>query len=492
MRKTKIVCTLGPATADPGTLDGLIAAGMDAARFNFSHGDLSEHKRMYEMLRGASRKAGKPIATVADLCGPKMRLGRVAGGTCRLEEGNEVRLVWPEAGEGTAQRLYHSYEPLARDVKPGDPVLINDGIVRLEVERIEGFEVICRVRSGGFVGDHKGINLPGTRISTPALTEKDKADLAFAVEMEFDYIALSFVRRAEDVLETKRLACGIPVLAKIEKPEAIENIEAILDAADGVMIARGDLGVELGQEKVPLIQKRIIMDMLPRARPVIIATQMLESMRTNASPTRAEVSDVANAVLDGTDAVMLSGETAVGKHPVKVVETMARIILEVERSGFKNKNLSNPIMKDRSFSSAIAEAVTSAAREFNLKAMAIYTESGRSAALVAAERPDAPVVAFTRHEKVLNRLALHWGVAPLHGDWVKGVEGVVEQAERKLVEHGLAHPGDDIAVTFGMRLGDEPFQTNMLKLWKVRADRSGSLSPRQGLPDGERSDIAQR
>jgi len=482
MRKTKIVCTLGPATADPKTLDALISAGMDAARFNFSHGDHEGHRRMYDMLRAASRKACKPIATLADLCGPKIRVGKVAGGKCVLEEGQKVRLASPEVGEGTGQRLYHSYEPMARDVKPGDAVLINDGLVQLEVERIEGGDVVCVVHAGGVVSDHKGINLPKTRTSTPALTDKDKADLALAVELRFDYVALSFVRSVEDVVETRRLAGGIPIVAKIEKPEAIADLEAILDAADGVMIARGDLGVEMGHEKVPIIQKRIIMGMLPRSRPVITATQMLESMITNAAPTRAEVSDVANAVLDGTDAVMLSAETAAGKHPVRVVETMARIIKEVEESKFRNKNLSNPVMKDRSFSSAMAEAVTSAAREYNLKAMAVYTESGRSAALVAAERPDASVVAFTRHEKVLNRLALHWGVRPLHGDWVKGVEGVVEQAERELLSHGLVAPGDDIAVTFGMRLGDEPFQTNMLKLWKVRKDTSVPLSPKGSAP----------
>jgi pyruvate kinase len=371
---------------------------------------------------------------------------------------------------------------MARDVGPGDPVLINDGLIQLEAERTEGESLVCVVRAGGVVSDHKGINLPKTTTSVPALTQKDRRDLAFAVEMGFDYVALSFVRKVDDILETRRLAEGIPIIAKVEKPEAIGNLEAILDAADAVMIARGDLGVEMGQEKVPLIQKRIIMGMLPRAKPVITATQMLESMITNAAPTRAEVSDVANAVLDGTDAVMLSAETASGKHPVRVVETMAKIIREVEESKFKNKNLTEPVMKDRSFSSAMAEAVTSAAEEFDLAAMAIYTESGLSAALVSAERPAAHIVAFTRHGKVLNRLALHWGVRPLHGEWVKGVEGVVEQAERQLLSCGYVVPGDNIAVTFGMRLGDEPFQTNMMKLWKVREDRSKPLEPKRSLP----------
>jgi pyruvate kinase len=288
------------------------------------------------------------------------------------------------------------------------------------------------------------------------------------------------VRQAEDVVQAKALSHGIPVIAKIEKPEAIENLDEIMDVADGVMVARGDLGVEFGHEKVPVLQKRIVAEVRPRAKPVITATQMLESMTTNATPTRAEASDVANAVLDGTDAVMLSGETAAGRHPVLVVKTMAKIIDEVESSAGYSGCHGNPVARDRSFSSAIAEAATSAAREFGLKALAVYTESGRSASFMSAERPAAPVIAFTRHDAVLRRLALLWGVMPVHGEWVKGVAGVVEQAEREMVRSGVVVAGDPVAITFGMRLGDEPFQTNMMKLWRIRENMGTPLTPAGG------------
>ena len=481
MRKTKIVCTLGPATSTPEVLARLLAAGMDVARVNFSHGTHDAHRKTVELLRRLAAEAGRPVAILGDLCGPKIRLGRVGGGPHILESGETIRLRFGE-GPGQGDVLCHSYEPLARDVAPGEPVYINDGLVRLSVVSTDGTEVICRVEAGGTISDRKGINLPATRVSAPSLTAKDQDDLAFARELGLDYLALSFVRRAEDIRQARELSGGIPVLAKIEKPEAISNLDSILDEADGVMVARGDLGVEVGQEKVPLLQKRIIQKMLPRARPVITATQMLESMIENATPTRAEVSDVANAVLDGTDAVMLSGETSVGRDPANVVRTMARIIEEVEQSGWENRNLTNPVMNDKSFSAMIAEAVSAAAREYGLTAMAVYTESGRSAALAAAERPKAAIVAFSRHHAVLRRLNLHWGVTPLHGAWVKGVEGVVEQAERELVRHGLATAGDTIAVTFGMRFGKEPFQTNMLKFWKVREDVSPPLIPNRSEP----------
>jgi pyruvate kinase len=463
----------------------LIRAGMDVARLNFSHGEHSFHKETYDAVREASRRAGKPVAILADLCGPKIRVGKFVDGGAELVDGSTVRLT-PRAVPGTAALIPHTYAPLARDVKKGEPVLINDGLLRLEVTAKDGADVLCKVVNGGRISDRKGMNLPQTQTSTPALTVKDKKDLAFARKLGVDYVALSFVRCARDIVLTKKLAGSIPVIAKIEKPEAVDDLEAILDAADGAMVARGDLGVEMGHEKVPLVQKRIIRALQPRSKPVITATQMLESMITNYTPTRAEVSDVANAVLDGTGAVMLSGETSVGKFPVHVVETMASIINEVEAAGGGQALHTNPVLKDQSFSSAIAEAVTSAARGFGLKAIAVYTESGRSAELVSAERPSAEIVAFTRHESVRNRLALLWGVHPVHGDWVKGVEGVVEQAERTLLDKGLASAGDRVAITFGMRLGDEPFQTNILKLWTVRRDSRAKLTRTSKLPDGTR------
>ena len=478
MRRAKIVCTLGPATAGVERLLEMIAAGMDVARLNFSHGDYEAQRALYTDLRRAQALAKKPIAVIVDLCGPKIRLGCFSDGSVELLAGESVCLC--ATGEtGSAQRLPHSYPLLARDAKVGESVLIDDGLVRLTITATdpERLEVTARVEVGGRVGDHKGMNLPQSALSVPALTEKDKADIAFARELGADYLALSFVRQASDILEAKALAGGLPIIAKIEKPEAVRNMDAILDVADAVMVARGDLGVELGHEKVPLVQKRLIAAMRPRAKPVITATQMLDSMTRNPTPTRAEVSDVANAILDGTDAVMLSGETSVGKYPVQAVRVMASIIDEIEGEGRALCVPGAAALRECSFTGVIAQAVTLAAKEFRLKAIAVYTESGRSAALVSAERPQANLVAFSQHESVLQRLALYWGVWPLHGDWMRDLRSVVEQAEHELLAQKLVQPGDAIAITFGIPLDDEPFQTNMLKLWRVRGGVTGDTTP---------------
>lgn len=468
MRKTKIVCTLGPATAGVERLVELIRAGMDVARLNFSHGDHAAHRKMFEDLRAAAERTGKPIAVLGDLSGPKIRVDKMEGGAVVLAKGARITLT-TEPVLGTAHRVSHSYPALARDVRPGDPILLDDGLLQLRVEAVEGDEVRCVVLDGGTLKDKKGMNLPGSKLSTPALTEKDKGDIAFGRELGVDYFALSFVRRPEDLQEAKALAGDVPVIAKIEKPEAVDRLEEILAACDGVMVARGDLGVEAGHEKVPVIQKRILRSVIPRAIPAITATQMLESMIQNPRPTRAEVSDVANAVLDGTDAVMLSGETSVGKHPVEAVRTLAAVIEEVEASSFQTEALAGRAdVPNGSFSHDIADAATEIARQSKLAAIAVYTESGHSATLVSANRPAASMIAFSRHVRVLNRLALYWGVLPLHGAWVQGIAGVVDQAERSLLDQGLVKPGDKIAITFGMVIDKEPFQTNMLKLWTVR------------------------
>jgi pyruvate kinase len=471
MRRVKIVCTLGPATAGVARLLELIEAGMDVARLNASHGERDAHRAMVADLREAARRAKKPVAVLFDLCGPKIRVGKLEGGQAVLERGALVRLT-PADVLGTAQRIPHTYAPLARDVRPGEPILFDDGLLQAKVERIEGDEVVCTVVDGGVLKDKKGMNLPRSRLSVPALTEKDKADIAFGRELGVDWFALSFVRSPADVAEAKGLAGPVPVMAKIEKPEAVERLEAILDAADGMMVARGDLGVEMGGEKVPLVQKRLVREVKRRAKPVITATQMLDSMIRNPRPTRAEVSDVANAVLDGTDAVMLSGETSVGAYPVEAVRVLGSVIDEIEKSPEWRAELKRVVeVEDDSFSNAVADAVADIARERRLAAIAVYTESGRSAALVSAQRPFSSVVAFSRHEEVLRRLSLYWGVTPLHGEWVTGVGSVVEQAERELCARGMARPGDDIAITFGTVVAGEPFQTNMLRLWKVRGSR---------------------
>ncbi len=467
MRKVKIVCTLGPSTAGVDRLVELIYAGMDVARLNFSHGDHEAHRKMYDDLRAASKKTGKPVAVLADLCGPKIRVGNMKNGAIPLAKGSKIILTAGDF-EGTPERVSHSYPPLARDVRPGDPILLDDGLLELKVESIQGQDVHCEIMVNGTLKNHKGMNLPGTPLSTPALTEKDKQDLQFAKSLGVDYFALSFVRSPNDVLEAKVLAGGIPVIAKIEKPEATERLGAILDTADGAMVARGDLGVEAGHEKVPIIQKRIIRDIKLRAKPVITATQMLDSMIHNPRPTRAEVSDVANAVLDGTDAVMLSAETSVGAYAIEAVKTLDSIIREIESSSYYSLHAYRTEIPDDTYSNAIANAAAEIAEQRNVAAIAVYTESGRSAALLSAHRPIANVIGFSRHQSVLNRMALYWGVMPLHGSWVHGVSGVIEQAEGELLKRELVAPGDDIVVTFGMVIGDETFQTNMMKLWRVR------------------------
>jgi pyruvate kinase len=469
MRKVKIVCTLGPATAGVPRLVELMEAGMDVARLNFSHGEVESHRAMYLDVRAAAKQVGRAITVFADLCGPKIRVGKMQDGRVLLERGKSIVLTTEDV-LGSAARISHTYLPLAMDVKPADPILLDDGLLQLRVVSVAGNDVLCEVIDGGMLRDHKGMNLPGSALSVPALTEKDKQDIVFGRQLGVDWFALSFVRTQGDVEQAQALSGGIPIIAKVEKPEAVNNLEAILDTADAVMVARGDLGVEAGHEKVPLIQKRILRDIKLRAKPAITATQMLDSMIRNPRPTRAEVSDVANAVLDGTDAVMLSGETAVGDYPVEAVQTLGRIIDEIERNeNYLSEGKQRPDVSERTFSSSIADAAAEVAEDLNLAAIAVYTESGHSAALLSAQRPLANIVAFSRHDEVLNRLGLFWGVRAIHGDWVPGVAGVIEQSERELIRHELAAPGDNVVITFGMVLGNgEPFQTNTLRLHRLK------------------------
>ncbi|MBN1770322.1 MAG: pyruvate kinase [Deltaproteobacteria bacterium] len=466
-QRVKIVGTLGPASSTPEVIAELIRAGLDVVRLNFSHGTHEDHRRVHRIVKEQAEAAGQHVAVLADLCGPKIRVGAMEGGAVELVPGRPITIT-TQGVVGTASRVSTSYADLPKDARPGTRILLDDGLLELVVREVAGNDVRCEVVVGGTLKNNKGFNLPGTPLSTPALTEKDRTDLLFARELGVDYFALSFVQRAEDVAEAKQLAGDIPVIAKIEKPDAVERLEQILAVADGVMVARGDLGVEAGAEKVPLIQKRIIRMAAERGLPVIVATQMLDSMIHNPRPTRAEVSDVANAVLDGTDAVMLSGETASGKYPVEAVRTMASVIEEVEKSALF-ENAARPVrLKEYSFSNAIARAAVTAAEDLGLKAFAVYSETGHSAALVSACRPRAWIAAFSRHPGVLRRLALRWGVLPLHADWVEGVAGVVSQAEHALLSKGWVRPGDDIAVTFGMQDMTGPGRTDVLKLWRIR------------------------
>ena len=470
MKRAKIVATLGPASMEPEIVRRLIAAGMNVARLNFSHGDRELHRATFERVRRESAAAGVPIAVLADLSGPKIRVGAMQGGAVDLRQGATVT-VTTEDVLGTAERISTSYRALPRDVRRGDPILLDDGALRLEVRDVVGGEVRCEVMVGGTLRDRKGMNLPGTPLSTPAITEKDRLDLEFARELGVDFFALSFVRRPEDVIEAKALAGDIPVIAKIEKPEAIDAREAIADAADGLMVARGDLGVEAGFDKVPLMQKRLIRDAAARGKPVIVATQMLESMISSPVPTRAEVSDVANAVLDGADALMLSGETAVGAYPVEAVRRMAAVIEEIESSDLYRLQPEPVLIEEYSFDNAIARAAVKAARDLDLKALAVYTESGHSASLVSAYRPNTTILGLSRHDGSLRRMALCWGVSPVRIDhWITNVQEGLGVVEDTVVEHGVAGPGDDIGVTFGMLEISGPGRTNVLTLWRVRGE----------------------
>ncbi len=454
-RHSKIVCTIGPASRSPRMIDRLLNAGMDVARLNFSHGTHEEHAKSISLLRAAAIQHEKPIAILADLQGPKIRTGPLAGGGPVLLRTGQHFVITTARVLGDSTRVNTTFTPLPREVHRGDRILISDGLIELRVEQVRGAQVHCEVMNGGALGEHKGINLPGVKLRVPAMTPKDRADLAFALKHGADYIAVSFVRRAEDVLLAKQLirraGKDVPVIAKLEKPEAIENLDAILRAADGVMVARGDLGVEMNPERVPVVQKTIITRAREFRRPVITATQMLESMTENPRPTRAEASDVANAIFDGSDAVMLSAETASGKYPVEAVGMMARIIEEAEAS---IREFPRPAPQEQlKVAETVAELVCHASRELHLKLIAVFTHSGFTARLISRYRPLVPIVAFSPEAETRRRLALIWGALPRKIQDVKKVDGLAKVAEKRLLEERLARKGDVIGIVAGTPMG---------------------------------------
>jgi len=433
----------------------LMRAGMDVARLNFSHGTHEEHAETIVMLRAAAVAHQKPIAIVADLQGPKIRTGVLAGGGPVILKAGQQFVITTKRILGDSTRVNTTFTPLPREVHKGDRILLSDGLIELRVERVSGANVICEVVNGGALGEHKGINLPGVKLRVPALTAKDRADLRFALKHGVNYIAVSFVRRPEDVLLAKslirRAGKDTPVIAKLEKPEAIENLEAILRAADGVMVARGDLGVEMKPERVPVVQKTIIARAREFRRPVITATQMLESMTENPRPTRAEASDVANAIFDGSDAVMLSAETASGKYPAEAVSMMARIIEEAEGS---IKEFPRPSMQEQlKVAETVAELVCHASRELNMRLIAVFTHSGFTARLVSRYRPLVPIVAFSPERETRRRMALIWGVMPRNIRDVQKVDGLPVLAEKRLLEERLVRKGDVIGIVAGTPMG---------------------------------------
>ncbi|HEU4995506.1 MAG TPA: pyruvate kinase [Gemmatimonadaceae bacterium] len=463
--RTKIVCTLGPATASPDTLQGLAESGMNVARINFSHGTHEQHAATIRMVREISEKLRRPIAILGDLQGPRIRIGDLPT-PLSLETGAEVTMS-PEEG-ASPEEIPVTYERLAEDLHVGDRILIDDGLLELVVVDVRKPRVSARVIHGGPLRSHKGMNFPGVAVSAPSLTDKDRADVKFAVQQELDYLALSFVRRAQDVDELRAmLPKGLLIVAKIEKDSALENIESIVQASDGVMVARGDLGVELPFEAVPLAQKRIISLANQVGRPVITATQMLESMVTHPRPTRAEASDVANAILDGTDAVMLSAETAAGQYPRLAVAAMNRIISEIEsHSRAQRRDERLPRREVLSTEFAIAAASSAAVRMLAAPVLIVFTKSGFSARVVASQRPNVPILVLTDIPRTYRQLALIWGVVPELVPHANSYDEMVQMALDAVRRRGLAKAGDKVVVTAGVPF-DVPGSTNTLKIETV-------------------------
>jgi pyruvate kinase len=470
MPRAKIVCTLGPASSTPERIGELIDAGMNVARLNFSHGSHEDHARLLQTVRAEAERRGKAVAALLDLQGPKIRVGRFATGQVELRPGAEFTITTEDV-VGDERRVSTTYSALPMDVKPGDHILLDDGYLGLAVTAVDTHDVKTVVVTGGVLKNNKGINLPGVEVSAPALSDKDRVDIGFALRHGVDYVALSFVRRPEDVIEAKRLLTvdqvSIPVIAKIEKPQALDRLGEIIDVADGAMVARGDLGVELGPEKVPLWQKRIIEEVNKRGKIVITATQMLESMITQPRPTRAEASDVANAVLDGTDALMLSGETASGSHPIEAVRTMARIIEEIERSSYYRANLETFDLQLATSTNAIAHAAMTAARAMKLKTIVTVSDSGGAARLVSEYRPEASIICLTTNETTFRRLALVWGVTPVMIGPSATTEELIDRVEGTLIERNLASPGENVLITMAVPVG-AGLQSNVLKIHQIQ------------------------
>ena len=463
--KTKIVCTLGPASTTPETIRQLMEAGLNVARINFSHGTHEQHAATIRMVRDVAKTLQRPVAILGDLQGPRIRIGDLKGPVV-LADGTDVTLA-PE-GQERAGDLPITYRELANDVHVGDRILINDGLLELVVLDVDAPRVTARVLHGGKLTSHKGMNLPGVQVSAPSLTDKDRDDIAFAVQQELEYLALSFVRKAEDITELRALVPKeMLIVAKIEKDSALDNIESIIHATDVVMVARGDLGVELPFEEVPFAQKRIISLCNRLGRPVITATQMLESMITHPRPTRAEASDVANAILDGTDAVMLSAETAAGQYPRLAVEAMSRIIHEIERHGrVQSREERRRVEKAYSTEFAIAAASSAAVTMLGAPVLIVFTKSGFSARVVASQRPHVPILVLTDIPRTYRQLSLVWGVVPELVEHADTYEQMVQMALEAVRRRDLARTGDRVVVTAGVPF-DVPGTTNMIKVETV-------------------------
>ncbi|MFJ8105271.1 pyruvate kinase [Streptomyces sp. NPDC096132] len=476
MRRAKIVCTLGPATDSYDQLKDLVDAGMDLARFNLSHGTHAEHEERYHRVRKASDETGRSVGILADLQGPKIRLGHFTEGPVLLERGDTFTITVEEGVAGDGTRCGTTYAGLAQDVSTGERILVDDGKVCLEVTEIDGPRVHTRVVEGGVISDHKGLNLPGVAVSVPALSKKDEEDLRWALRTGFDVIALSFVRSGRDIVDVHRImdeeGRRLPVIAKVEKPQAVEAIEDIVAAFDGIMVARGDLGVEMPLEQVPIVQKRAIKLAKRNAKPVIVATQMLDSMIEHSRPTRAEASDVANAIIDGTDAVMLSGETSVGKYPVQTVRTMAKIV-EAAEEDILAKGLP-PLTeqnKPRTQGGAVARAAAEIGDFLGAKFLVAFTQSGDTARRLSRYRSPIPLLAFTPEQATRSQLSLTWGAETFLVPGAASTDAMVDQVDELLLRYGRCQKGDIVVITAGSPPGVSG-GTNMVRVHHVGEDDS--------------------
>ncbi|WP_152361731.1 pyruvate kinase [Microlunatus speluncae] len=469
MRRAKIVCTLGPATSAPERLIELVSAGMDVARLNMSHGDYADHEHNLTGVRRAAKITGRPVGVLADLQGPKIRLGRFAAGKEVLAYGATFTITTDDI-EGDARRCSTTFKELPGDVKAGDTILIDDGRLMLKATSVTDTDVVTRVMVGGPISNNKGINLPGVAVSVPAMSEKDTEDLRWALQHGVDMIALSFVRNAADVDIVHKImdeeGRRLPVIAKIEKPQAVENLDEIIDAFDAFMVARGDLGVELPLEEVPLVQKQIVTAARRWAKPVIVATQMLESMISAPRPTRAEASDVANAILDGADAVMLSGETSVGQYPVKTVETMARIVDNTESHGLEQVH--DILWDPHTTSGVITKAAAEVAERIDAKYLVAFTHTGDSARRMSRLRSSIPVLAFTPIEATRQALTLSWGIESFLVPMVGHTDDMIRQVDRALIESGRIAEGERVVIVAGSPPGVAG-HTNMVRVRRIGA-----------------------
>ncbi|QJA07449.1 pyruvate kinase [Romboutsia sp. CE17] len=466
-KRTKIVCTLGPASEKEETLRELIKSGLNVCRMNFSHGSHEEHKGRIDLVKKVREELGQPTAILLDTKGPEIRTGQFDAPEVLLEEGQTFTITMKDV-MGNKEMCTVSYKGLAKDVEPGNTILIDDGLVGLKVKEVNGDDIVCIVENSGIVKNHKGVNVPGVKVNLPAITEKDRSDIEFGIEQGIDFIAASFVRKVSDVLAIREIleennATDIKIISKIENQEGVDNLDEIIAVSDGIMVARGDLGVEIPTEEIPVVQKLMIKKCNEAGKPVITATQMLDSMMRNPRPTRAEVTDVANAIYDGTDAIMLSGETAAGKYPVEAVKTMATIAKRTEETINYNENLRDKALSAANVTDAISYATCTTAIDLNAKAILSATSSGHTARMVSKFRPQCPIVATTDNERVMRQLSLTWGVLPTISSNGKNTDEVIDNAINAGKEKNYLAEGDLVVITAGVPVATSG-TTNLIKV----------------------------